>query len=235
MLDSPKVPPAGLRDAARTSFIWIAAAAAALVTEPARLDDLALFAAVGTLAGMSRRTWALAFPVAAAAVLDPSILPWAIAAVAICIRTTAGADSQRPESEPQRQLMRSRRRDEPAAVVVMRAQPPTRRAGGALRSALRSTDGSELVLEGEVVELRAVLDDADVDRRAFEARMSEALGTADARFGWAGFPADGVTLDVLFEAPKRDLSTEPLTADLPAQADPQPALARTATAVAEVR
>ena len=64
--------------------------------------------------------------------------------------------------------------------------------------------------------------------------MRAALGTEQLHFGWATFPADGVTLEVLFDAARSDLA--PAARIITAGDEREPAaIALPATAIAEGR
>jgi hypothetical protein len=61
------------------------------------------------------------------------------------------------------------------------------------------------------------------------------LGGSDVRFGWASFPADGVTLEVLVDAARANLASAGASAGSPVT-DPAtvpPAVPAPATAIAE--
>jgi hypothetical protein len=217
--------------AARAAGIWLGmAVVSGLALEATPWDSIALVAVLGTLAAIGRRPWAIAASLGAAAFIDLAILPWAVAAMAISWGASPSFAPPRLDSEPQRQLMRSRRRNQAASVVVVQADRP---AGPAqLWPSLRVTDGFDLVTGRDGIELRAVLDDEGLDRAAFAQRIRGVLGTSDVRFGWASFPADGVTLEALVDAarahiespdpsamtPVTDPATVPLAAPTPATA-----------------
>jgi hypothetical protein len=232
MLGSMEARTVRVRAAARATWIWLGAVAAGLLMSSATPGVLALVAALGTLACMTRRPWTFVFPLGVAALLDAEALPWAIAAAAITWRSSTPVAPPRLDSEPQLQLMRSRRRNEPASVVVMRAPRTGPRPEAALWCALRATDGSEVLTDESRLELRAVLEDRDLDRSAFEERMRAALGTEQLDFGWAVFPADGVTLDVLVEAARSDLAPAARTITAGEEQEPAP-IAVPATAIAK--
>ena len=216
------------RDAARAACVWPAMAIAAGVAIPsAHPEALASVAVLGTVAVISRRPWAVAAPLGAAAFFDLGIVPWAVAATAVSWSLAPSFPPPRLGSEPQRQLMRSRRRDEPASVVVVQAVGP---AGPAeVWPSLRATDGFDVVKGCDGIELRGVLEDQGLDRAAFEQRLLGLLG-AQARIGWASFPADGVTLETLVDAARARLTpSEAIT--YPATAGP--ALPARVTAIAE--
>jgi|SRR5215211_6770815 len=201
------------RDAAYAAGIWLGMAVIwlgmAMVSEgtlqSVRLDALVLVSALGILVVLSRRPWSIAAPLGAAAFIDITIFPWAVAAAALTWDTSSGFAAPRLDSEAQRQLMRSRRREEAASVVVVHADPPA--GPEQLRAALRATDGFDVVSGHDGLELRAVLEEQGLDRKGFEQRMLEALGAPEARFGWASFPADGVTLEILVEEARSRLES----------------------------
>src|SRR5215211_5386946 len=113
------------RLAVRAACVWVGMAiVGALTLETARLDALALVTALGTLAVMSRHPGAIAAPLVGAALIDVTILPLAVAATAISWDAVPGFAPPRLDSEPQRQLMRSRRRNEAASVVIVQADRP---------------------------------------------------------------------------------------------------------------
>lgn len=93
------------------------------------------------------------------------------------------------------QLMRCRRREESAWVMVARVSGQTRIAD--LLCRLRLTDAARLELSVHGKELACVFDDVGLDRQALERRLRRGVPDADVRFGWSHFPEDGAALDVL--------------------------------------
>jgi hypothetical protein len=152
----------------------------------------------------SRRQLAFAVALGAAALLDVAVLPWAVAATALSWNLRRSFAPPGLDSEPQRQLMRSRRRNESASVVVVQADRSVEPEP--LWMTLRATDGFDVARGSDGIEIRAVLEGEDLHRAAFEQRIRGTLGAAEARFGWASFPADGLTLDVLVDAARADLA-----------------------------
>ena len=215
----------------RGALIWLGmAVVGGLALESVRLDVLAVVSGLGTLTALSDRRWAPAAPLGAAAFLDPTLLPWVVAAIAVSWHPRSGFAPPRLDSEPQLQLMRCRRRNETASVVVVQADRPAETA--ALWPALRTTDGFDLVSGRDGIELRAVLEDDRLDRTAFAERMRGVLGASAVRVGWASFPADGASLEALVEAARADLASADASAGSPVRhpvtippAVPAPAIA----------
>jgi hypothetical protein len=133
-------------------------------------------------------------------------LPWALCAL---LATTTIALARRPPTPfadiaaPQRHLMRLRRREEPAELLVVRLPRTRVRAAERLASSLRLTDGISVEREGGCVRIVAVLDGEDVPRHVVQERLEELADGAGPVFGWASFPADGVTLEALVEHAER--------------------------------
>lgn len=99
----------------------------------------------------------------------------------------------------QRQLEWCRRRDEVAHLLWVHAPGVARETAGAALDAFRVTDAAALLHEGDGhEEIVAMVDDASFEREGLERRLRAQLGD-NAGFGWASFPADGVTLDALFQ------------------------------------
>lgn len=101
------------------------------------------------------------------------------------------------------QLMRCRRRDEGAWVMVARVSGDARATD--LLSRLRLTDAARVETHVQGKELACVLDDAGLDRHALERRLRGGVPKADVRFGWSHFPEDGAGLDVLLHKARAGL------------------------------
>jgi hypothetical protein len=183
----------------RSLVAWSAVGvAAATISDAGLVACVAAVTAGATLALLGIRTWpALLVPVAVAGLADPEMLPWAVAGAALASRSLPSGVASRLDGDLQRQLMRSRRREEPAQVLLVSAPNPTASQLDRLVDAMRATDGLEVVVDGGMCELRAVLDGAEVDRDAVERRIWTAAGSLDLRFGWAAFPTDGAAVDTL--------------------------------------
>jgi hypothetical protein len=100
-------------------------------------------------------------------------------------------------------LMRCRRREESAWVMVARVSGRARVAD--LLARLRLTDTARLELNVHGKELVCVVDAAGLDREALERRLRGGLLDADVRFGWSHFPEDGAGLDVLLHKARAGL------------------------------
>jgi hypothetical protein len=214
----------------REAALWILMIPGGAIVSGARLDDCALIAALGILAVFTRRSAAVLVPLAVAALVDPQLIPWALAAAALTQAPRTRVAAPRLDSELQRQLMRNRRRAEPATILIA--------SGGSLRApaarevleTMRLTDAVEVAHAGGHCEIRAVLDGDDIDRAAVERRIRDSAGVEDIDFGWALFPGEGVTLDVLVGRARARLDTrdtrhaepEPLQG----AAGPRPSMAR---------
>ncbi|MCA1676618.1 MAG: NAD-dependent epimerase/dehydratase family protein, partial [Actinobacteria bacterium] len=101
--------------------------------------------------------------------------------------------------DPHRQLMWFRRRNEPAAVLVIMVSSLRRSQLRALLSAFRVTDSVAVMKTHDGHEVQALLDGKDLLREGVERRISEAVPRATFSFGWASFPEEGKTLEILIE------------------------------------
>jgi hypothetical protein len=99
--------------------------------------------------------------------------------------------------ELERHIMRCRRRQEPAAVLVLRVAAASRIAPERLRASFRLTDSVAISRTRYGYELVGVFDEDSLDRDALEWRLRTALGGIATCVAWARFPDDGVTLDML--------------------------------------
>ena len=185
----------------------MAALAAAL---PPQVEPLAcaVMAGVGLLAVAPRGLRPLALLSAAGAVVvDPALAPWLLAAafaqLALEARASRRIAPPALDSDLQGALMRGRRRDEEvAALVATTDEPPGERVTEVLEL-LRVTDSYEVVATERHRELRAVFEGEALEREAVERRLSAAVHGM--RFGWAEFPRDGATLEVLLQEARHDL------------------------------
>jgi hypothetical protein len=101
--------------------------------------------------------------------------------------------------ELERHIMRCRRRQEPAAVLVVRIADAGRTGPEQLRACFRLTDSVAIRRTRHGFELVGVFDEEGLDRDALEWRLRAALGGIATCFGWSRFPDDGFTLDMLVE------------------------------------
>jgi hypothetical protein len=100
---------------------------------------------------------------------------------------------------PQRQLMCARRREEPAAVVVIPLPFRARKAVEPLLRQFRVSDAADCVRHGAGFLVRAVLDERRLSRPGVERRLRAAV-EVPLSFGWARFPDDGSSFEVLVGA-----------------------------------
>jgi hypothetical protein len=143
---------------------------------------------------------------AVAAVLEPALFPWLLAAgfaqLALEACITRRIAPPPLDSDLQRALMRGRRREEDVAALVATTDVPPGKRVADMLGVLRVTDSYEIATTDRYWELRAIFEGPDLDRPAIEQRLEEAV--AGLRFGWADFPADGATLEVLLEHARED-------------------------------
>jgi hypothetical protein len=112
-------------------------------------------------------------------------------------------NTRRTVDELELHLMRCRRRDENAWVMVARVSGRART--GDLLAHLRLTDTARVELNVHGKELACVLDAVGLDREALERRLRGGVRDADVRFGWSHFPTDGAGLDVLLHKARAGL------------------------------
>lgn len=183
--------------------VWAAASAAVVLlggTTPLAIGALV----AGAMAALAVTGAPLATRVLTIAALAPALFAapsgaLVVAGGAAVSLATGGRRRPRGDRVPsaaQRHLLRCRRLETPAAVVVVRGVRD-RASATRLTEAFRLTDSLELDGSGSGYEIRGVLDVENLDRRGLESRLSDVVPGLS--FGWAGFPDDGVTLDVLVE------------------------------------
>ena len=100
-------------------------------------------------------------------------------------------------------LMRCRRRNESACVMVAQVERGTRPYE--LLAHLRVTDSARVITTLHGDELACVLDADGLDTGAVEARLRAAMPGREIRFGWSRFPEDGAALDVLLHEARAGL------------------------------
>jgi hypothetical protein len=115
--------------------------------------------------------------------------------------------SMLPADDLQRRVMRCRRMETPASVLVVRIAGPVRTAPERILACFRMTDSVSIVRIRDGYELAGVFDEARFERDGVERRLRVALNGTDARIGWTRFPDDGVTLEVLLESARAALLT----------------------------
>jgi hypothetical protein len=192
------------------ALIWLAAFALAVSVSHASLAAAALpdaiaagIALVGFRWPPSRRIGA-ACALVATAISPANVLPWTLAAICmtIVVDGRAGAVREPALSELDRYLERCRRRDEPATVLFLDIEADVNALRNLLASA-RVTDSLVVSRSRSRFQVYGLLDGTDLTRANVTARFADALSGARPMFGWATYPADGLTLDVLLEHARR--------------------------------
>jgi hypothetical protein len=154
------------------------------------------------------RVWRVLMFVALLVGLLGPAAAWVVAAASLSLLVRAQALMVRYEVAPgpQLQLDRSRRRGEPASVLVV-ALPPnaadTRRA----LEVVRITDALAVRQTAGQLQLYGVLEGV-APRTIIEQRLAQAAGDVAPAFGWARFPEDGLTLEILVECAEHALSVQ---------------------------
>jgi hypothetical protein len=110
---------------------------------------------------------------------------------------------RRKVDELELHLMRCRRRNETARVMVAQVERGTRPYE--LLAHLRLTDSARVITTLHGDELACVLDADGLDEGALEARLRAAMPGREIRFGWSRFPEDGAALDVLLHEARAGL------------------------------
>jgi hypothetical protein len=212
-----------LRDAAAVVLIWLAAFALAILVSHASLAAAALPAGIALGVAVLGSRWPLSRRVAAACALvaagvEPAaVLPWTLAAVCLSavVSAHAGAVSEPALSDLDRHLERIRRRGEPATVLVLEMEANV--------TVLRDLLGCTRVSDSLVVrrsrsrfEVYGLLEGCDLARENVHARFAEALDGVTPAFGWASYPADGLTLDALLERARESILTTSASSRRPA-------------------
>jgi hypothetical protein len=221
-----------LRDAAFALLIWVGAVVLAIAVSHATVAAAALPAALalGGMVGGCR--WPLsgrvgaAFALVAAAVEPATVLPWALAAICLTavVNGRSGADPEPALGELDRYLERCRRRAEPATALVVDMEADVTALRNLLRSA-RVTDSLVVRRSKSRFVVYALLDGDERTRATVKARFGAALDGVTPAFGWACYPADGLTLDALLEQAQKTIlpaapASERWTGEAP-QAQPQ--------------
>ena len=187
----------------RLQLLWLATGLLALAV-PGR--PLALTLVIATVAVLivltapglttaTRLALALSFLPAAFAGQAPTSA-WLAAAVLMSIATSVPRPAESGEAPLLRHLERARRRGEPATVMVFGVPSLGRRVTNDLQRRLRAADSVRTVRRVGSGEIHAVMDGGDVEVDVIESRL-QAHEIAGAAVGWARFPGDGGSLDVL--------------------------------------
>jgi hypothetical protein len=207
--------------------------AALLALATARLSPALPIAVAGTAALITltndrvSTTRRLAFvaayaPIAFAA--DAPAVAWVVAAALLGLAMTVAAPAESSEASLLRHLERVRRRGEEASVMVLRMPRVRSSRLRDLQRRLRVADSARVVRGVSADEIHVVMEGEHLDEPAVEARLG--LGEIpDVSFGWARFPRDGGSLDVLVET-ARECATA--GHDVPTAAVPDRAFLRPA-------
>ena len=150
--------------------------------------------------------WALALATATVAVAVVSVLAGA-AVVAVAAgfalpRTPGHAARPAALYELQRNISAARRRGQQVDVLIFTLPRATRDVVPSLLAGFRLTDSTGVCQIGGALEVELALDRAGLDRSGVERRIAAAL-TTQPQFGWATFPDEGVTLELLLETARR--------------------------------
>lgn len=205
-----------LGDAGAATLIWLAASALAILVSHASVAAAALPAALALSATMIGYRWPLSRRLAApaaliAAAFEPSmVLPWTVAAIcmSVALEQRAAAIAVPELGALERCLERCRRRGDPATVLVLQVPSDAVAVRNLLRT-VRVTDSFVIRRFRHRFEVYGLLEECDVARATIEARFAESLHGVTPRFGWASYPLDGLTLDVLLEHARTSIVTEP--------------------------
>jgi hypothetical protein len=160
----------------------------------------------------------------------PDAAPWLVGGVALVAAVGLAPRASGTSTEQlERHLMRCRRRQEAAAVLVARvsahAGSPQERPTSheRLTTCFRLTDSVVIGRTQRGCEIAAIFDEDRFDREGLERRLRAQAGAAALHCGWSRFPEEGLTLEALLDRAR---------ADLPAE---EPAFGRGRAAAARVR
>jgi hypothetical protein len=208
----------GLRlgDAGVATLIWLVACGFAILVSHADPAAAALPAALALGATMIGFRWPLSRRLAApaaliAAVFEPStVLPWTVAAIGLsaAVEQRAAAITVPDLGALERCLERCRRRGDPATVLVLEVAADAAAVRNLFRT-VRVTDSFVIRRFRQRFEVLGLLEECDVARATIQARFAESLHGVTPRFGWASYPVDGLTLDVLLEHARTSIVAEP--------------------------
>jgi len=203
-------------DAITAILIWLAAAALAILVSDADVPSAALPAGLALAATVIGLRWPvvrrLAAPAAlVAGALEPStVLPWTVAAVCLSLAAEqrAAAIALPDLGSLEECLERCRRRGDPATVLVLQVPSDAVAVRNLLRT-VRVTDSFVIRRWRDRFEVCGLLEECDVARTDIEARFAASLHGVTPRLGWASYPVDGLTLDVLLEHARTSIVAEP--------------------------
>jgi hypothetical protein len=201
----------------RPVLLWVSTALLALVMADASAlvpVAVALAAVLIVLTTPGNRTSTLQRLLLATAFV-PAAFPdqsptaaWILAAGAVGVAVSWRRHEEPGDTPLLRHLERARRRGEPASLMVVRLPPASRGPLRDLQRRMRAADSTRAVRGLAADEIHAVMDGGDLEARAVELR----LGTGEidrASVGWARFPEDGGSLDVLLATARERARLEP--------------------------
>lgn len=200
---------------ARVAPIWLVTAVLAIGLSHAQVAHVAVVAGVALGPALVSLRWEAALRLAGVAALlgacvEPAtLLGWTAAAVALSFAAVQHAGTVREPSigELERYLERCRRRGEEATVMYL-GMAASAAAVRRLLALARVTDSLVVRQARSRWEVYGLLEGVDVTRAAVEARFENALDGIVPVFGWASYPADGLTLDVLLDHARSSVAAE---------------------------
>lgn len=186
--------------------VWTVAAVVALATTHAHAHGALVVGVVGALVSLTllhaRMTARLITAVAMAPVVFASTAPtisWILAGALVAGVAATGERTLVARSQDlQRHLDWCRRREERAHMLVVLVPEAEATDERALLEAFRLTDSVAISHHDGRCEIHAVIDHHRLSREGLERRVIAEVGES-AEFGWAEFPQDGYTLDMLLE------------------------------------
>jgi hypothetical protein len=187
-------------------FLWTVAAVVALATARAGAPGVAAIGVVGALLALVALHGRLAGRVVTAAAMVPVVfaasapsIAWILAGALVAgVAATCERQLVVSSQDLQRHLDWCRRREEHAHMLVVLVPEEAARDERALLEAFRLTDSVAIHRHKGRYEVQAVIDDHRLSREGLERRVVQEVGL-EAQFGWAAFPKDGYTLEVLRE------------------------------------
>lgn len=196
------------------ALAYPAAFAAAVLVSNADLLAAALPTVVGFSLTLAGKWWLPSHRIAPIAaivlgVVEPvDVLPWVVAGacVSIAVGSRPNPSAQPALDHVELHLARCRRRAEPATFMYLQEEDPE--AVRNLLGAMRATDSLTIRRSGRLWELYGFLEGHNHVPQIVERRFAEALTSATPTVGWATFPEDGVTLEVLLRCARRRATTE---------------------------
>ena len=132
--------------------------------------------------------------------------PWIVAAICLAVLVVDRARVRTGGDDLDLFLERCRRRGEETSFVVVDI-PPNVKALPDLLQSLRVTDSLVVRSSRSGCELHGLVDGPDTVRADVERRFVDALDGISPRFGWASYPADGLTVDALYTKARHALAT----------------------------